>query len=282
VGNWFQIEKIGKYDIMSLMEMIIDGYHINYKVTGDGPKTFVILQGWGTNCELYDIVAKVVTSLNEDAEKEKQYKVIQFDLPGFGRSDEPREAWDVDAYTDFFVQFMKELGIANAVLFGHSYGGRIIIKLLNRSNLPFAVDKIILNDAAGIMPKRTAKQNFKVKRYKVLKKFLLSKPIHAMFPDMIDYWKSQQGSADYRAASAMMKQCLVKAVNEDLTELLPNIKQDTLLIWGDNDTATPLSDGKTMEELIPNSGLVVFEGAGHYSFLEKPQLFNQVLTSYLK
>ena len=52
-----------------------------------------------------------------------------------------------------------------------------------------------------------------------------------------------------------MRQCLVKAVNEDLTDHLPNIKADTLLIWGDMDTATPLSDGRLMEKLIPSAGL---------------------------
>lgn len=263
---------------MLVMEIKVDNYCINYKVTGNGPRNLVILQGWGTDCNIYDSIAKLVTS----SQFEDMYRVIQFDLPGFGHSEEPREAWDVDAYTDFFIKFMEALEIKEAILLGHSYGGRIIIKLANRESIPFTIEKIILVDSAGIMPKRSPKQIRKVKRYKALKKILLSKPVHALFPEMIDYWQGQQGSADYRAASPMMKQCMVKAVNEDLTELLPGIKQDTLLIWGEKDTATPLSDAKTMEELIPGAGLCVIEEVGHYSFLENMPKFNAIITSYLK
>ena len=75
---------------------------------------------------------------------------------------------------------------------------------------------------------------------------------------------------------------MVMAVNEDLTDLLPLVRQDTLLIWGDRDTATPISDGKLMEERIPNSGLCVLEGCGHFSFLEKPSQFRSIMRSYFE
>ena len=80
----------------------------------------------------------------------------------------------------------------------------------------------------------------------------------------------------------MMRQCMVMAVNEDLTELLPRIKQDTLLIWGDKDTATPISDGKLMEERIQGSGLAVLKGCGHFSFLESPAVFKSIMRSYFE
>ena len=239
------------------MVIQIDNLNINYKITGDGPENFVILQGWGTDCDIYDSVARCVL-----ASAEGRFRVIQFDLPGFGGSD--------------------ELEIKKATLYGHSFGGRIIIKLLNKKPCPIEVTKIILNDAAGIMPKRSPKQLRKIKRYKILKKILMSKPVHALFPDMIDYWASVQGSADYRAASPMMKKCLVKAVNEDLTDLLQGIDKDTLLVWGDKDTATPIEDAHTMEKLIPNAGLAVIEGVGHYSFIENAPMFNSILSTYLR
>ena len=71
-------------------------------------------------------------------------------------------------------------------------------------------------------------------------------------------------------------------VNEDLKDLLPNIKQSTLLIWGTADTATPLSDAKLMEQLLPDAGLAEIPGVGHYSFLENPALFNAIISSFLK
>lgn len=254
------------------MTIEINGYKINYKITGESERTLVILQGWGTKLEVYDSIANYVKD---------GYRVVQFDMPGFGGSDEPRESWDVDGYVDFFIDFMKALGIMHATLLGHSYGGRVIIKLANRENLPFTINNIILVDAAGIKAKLTGKQKRKVRRYKILKKIVRWKPIHAMFPELIDDWKSRQGSADYRNASPRMKECMVKAINEDLTELLPGIRQEVLLIWGDADTATPLSDGKLMEKLIPNNGLVVLSPAGHFSFLEQPTVFRNVIRSYL-
>ena len=72
------------------------------------------------------------------------------------------------------------------------------------------------------------------------------------------------------------------AVNEDLRELMPKIKQETLLIWGDRDTATPIGDAKIMEEKIPHAGLVVLEGTGHFSFLEKPAVFRNVVKNYFQ
>lgn len=255
------------------MNIEVNGYNICYKITGEGDSTVVMLQGWGTHLGVYDSVAD---SINEE------YQFVQFDFPGFGGSDEPREPWNVDAYADFFCDFMKQMNIKKATLIGHSYGGRVIIKLANRSNLPFEIEKIVLIDSAGVLPKRSFAQKVKIKRYKLLKKFLNLNVIYYLFPELIDDWRSRQGSADYRNASPMMRQCLVMAVNEDLSELLPGIRQETLLIWGDKDTATPISDARLMEERIPNSGLAILEGTGHFSFLEQPVVFKNIMKSYFK
>lgn len=255
------------------MNIEVDGYNICYKISGEGEQTAVMLQGWGTDLGVYDSVA---SSINE------KYRFVQFDLPGFGGSDEPREPWSVDDYADFFCKFMEALGIKKATLIGHSYGGRMIIKLAARDNIPFEIEKIVLIDSAGIMPKRTFKQKFRTKRYKVLRRILNFKPIHFMFPEVIDDWNSRQGSADYRNASPIMKICLIKAVNEDLTDLLPKIKQETLLIWGDRDTATPIADANKMDELIPDSGLAVIKGTGHFSFLEQPTVFRNIMRAYFQ
>lgn len=255
------------------MEIIVDGYKISYKITGDGEETVVILQGWGTEFSVYDPVAACINS---------QYRVVQFDLPGFGASEEPREAWDVDAYADFFLKLMDALKIRKAVLLGHSYGGRVIIKLASREALPLEISRIVLVDSAGILPKRTWRQKMRVRRYKVLKKLVSLKLVYKMCPELIDEWRSRQGSEDYRNATPMMRQCMVKAVNEDLTALLPKIRQETLLIWGDLDTATPIADAKLMEERLPDAGLAVIPGAGHFCFLEKPAQFAGIMRSYFR
>ena len=255
------------------MNINIDGYNIKYKITGSGRETVVILQGWGTHMEVYNMVADILG---------EKYRVVQFDLPGFGDSDEPREAWNVDAYADFFCIFMKGMGIEKATLIGHSYGGRIIIKLAAREQIPFEIQKLVLIDSAGILPKKTARQKLNIYKYKILKKIFNVKIIYALFPELVDDWRSRQGSADYKNASEMMRKCLVMAVNEDLTHLLSFIKQDTLLVWGDTDTATPLHDAKIMEKEIKKSGLVVLQNAGHFSFLDQPAMFKNIIRSYFK
>jgi pimeloyl-ACP methyl ester carboxylesterase len=264
-------ERRGIISFYIIMNIVVDGYNICYKITGDGENTVVMLQGWGTDLGVYDSVANTIN---------EEYRFVQFDFPGFGGSDEPREPWNVDAYADFFCKFMQALQIKKATLIGHSYGGRVIIKLANRNNIPFEIEKIVLIDSAGVLPKKTFHQKFKIKKYKILKQFLNLKIVYFLFPELIDDWRSRQGSADYRNATPMMRQCLVMAVNEDLTELLSGIRQETLLIWGDKDTATPISDAKLMEEKIPNSGLAVIEGTGHFSFLEQPTVFKNIMRSY--
>ncbi len=258
------------------MNIEVDGYNISYKISGEGPRNVVILQGWGTDLGVYD---SFIPAIGEG------YRVIQFDFPGFGGSDEPREPWNVDAYAAFFVRFMQALGIDKATLIGHSYGGRVILKLaagtqMNEADFSFEIERIVLVDSAGIMPKRSASQKAKIRRYKILKKILNTNFIYTLFPEIIDDWRSPQGSADYRNASEMMRKCLVMAVNEDLTELLPKVKQEVLLIWGDADTATPIADAKLMEERIPNAGLAVIPGAGHFCFLEKPAVFHGIMRAY--
>ncbi len=84
------------------MNIDIDGYNIKVKITGAGEETCVMLQGWGTTLEVYDSVAD---ALND------RYRFIQFDLPGFGGSDEPREPWNVDAYSLSFSMYSSRLSI---------------------------------------------------------------------------------------------------------------------------------------------------------------------------
>ena len=103
-----------------------------------------------------------------------------------------------------------------------------------------------------------------------------------LFPNALENLRKKNGSADYNAASPIMRQTLVKVVNEDLQHLMPNVTAPTLLVWGTADDATPLSDAKIMEKLMPEAGLVTFEGAGHYSFLERRDQFLRVLASFMK
>lgn len=255
------------------MFLDVKGYKTFYKITGSGDRAVVLLQGWGTSCEIYNSVAASI---------QEKYKVIQLDFPGFGASEEPREAWSVDDYADFFIEFMQKLNISSATLWGHSYGGRVIIKLVSRKNIPFTIERVVLVDSAGVLPKKTLRQKFRIAKYKMVKKIFNLNIVYNLFKELIDEWRSRQGSEDYRNASPVMRQCLVKAVNEDLTPLFRDNKLDTLLIWGNLDKATPLSDAKLMEKYMERSGLAVIEGTGHFCFLEKPVVFSKIMKSYFE
>ncbi len=202
-------------------------------------------------------------------------EVYSLDLPGFGESDEPKEVWNVDRYVDMVVSFIEKLGIKEISLLGHSFGGRIIIKLVNRKNLNFKINKIILVDSAGIRHelKKTTKQKIYKFAFPIVKK---------ISPKLLNYIKTKVGSEDYRNATPMMRDILVTTINEDLSSLIPNIENSTLLIWGENDTATPYCDAEFMNKNIKDSGIVKIKNSGHFSFLDEPYLVNKVLESFLK
>ena len=79
-----------------------------------------------------------------------------------------------------------------------------------------------------------------------------------------------------------MRTIMVRVVNEDLTEYLKDIAVPTLLIWGDKDDATPLSDAELMEKLIPDAGLCTLSGAGHFSYLDRPGDFGVIANKFLE
>lgn len=253
------------------METIVNGIKVNYIDEGSGD-IVVFLQGWGTNLDIYKKVINKLSSTN---------RIIALDFPGFGKTPEPPTAWDVNDYTNFTLAFFEKLKLDNVILMGHSFGGRVIIRLMNKENRKFKVKKIVLLDSAGIKAKVTTKKKLKQKWFKFCKKAAGSKVGMKLFPGAVDRMKNKYGSADYRKASPLMKQVLVKTISEDLTDMLPNINVPTLLVWGDMDTATPLSDARIMEEKIPDAGLVILKNTGHYSFLEDFYTFSRVIDSFL-
>ena len=90
------------------------------------------------------------------------------------------------------------------------------------------------------------------------------------------------GSRDYNALDAEMRQTFVKVVNQDLTDLYGCFRASTLLIWGDEDTETPLWMAKEMEQRIPDAGLVILEGGTHFAYLEQIGRFNVIVRQFLK
>jgi pimeloyl-ACP methyl ester carboxylesterase len=88
-------------------------------------------------------------------------------------------------------------------------------------------------------------------------------------------------SPDYSNAGPL-RETFVKLVNEDLTPILPQVTAPTLLVWGADDTETPLSSARVMERLIPQARLVVFQNAGHFSYLDQYGKFRLIVRQFLR
>ena len=247
----------------------IDNYDINYIDEGSGD-VVLLLHGWGSNLESFNSLIYLL---------KKKYRVLAFDYPGFGKSSSLLKSFSVDDYVDITIRFIESFDIKKLTLIGHSYGGRIIIKLNSKNNLPFEIVKNVLIDAAGIKDKKDFKTKIKINVFKTLKNIVYKLPIADSKKRNMEYYlKSKFGSGDYTKASKVMQGTLVKSVNEDLTEYLKNMKE-TLIIWGDNDKVTPIWMAKIMESEIKNSGLVVLKG-GHFSYIDDMVTFNRVIESY--
>ncbi len=244
---------------------------IAYTFTPGAGAPVVIMHGWGCSRRTVASIEATARSLGRP--------VLNVDFPGFGESPEPARVWGTDDYSQAIEALLNHLNIgSDAVLLGHSFGGRVAITIASRR----PVGKVVLVDAAGVKPRRSLKYYLKVYSFKAQKHLLRMLLGRQRAEQRLNRLRAKAGSSDYADASPRMRQILSRVVNEDLTGLMPLIKAPTLLIWGEADTATPLSDAKTMERLIPDAGLVSFAGAGHYSFLDRPGQFAAVLTSFLQ
>lgn len=252
------------------MEAVIDGLKIEYTEQGSGIPV-LLLHGWGSS---YDVYRGIMGALSD------RCRLVAVNFPGCGGSETMSEPWNVDDYCDFVVKFIEAVGLEDPILIGHSHGGRVIMKLAGTGRL--SPPKIVFLDAAGLIPKKSMRQRMRARSFKMIKGVLTLPLVRNFSGGLLDKARRHYGSADYNAAPEVLRKTMVSLVNTDLRDLLPNIKCPTLLIWGENDTATPLEDAKTIESLVPDAGLCVIKGTGHYSFCERPYEAHAILQSFIK
>ncbi len=210
----------------------------------------------------------------------QNFKVYLVDVVGFGKSDLPEHPLSSDDFGNFLKEFLEKLNIVNPILIGHSNGGRCIINAVGRGIVN--AKRIVLIDSAGLKPKRTLKYYLKVGFFKTGKVVLNLLPNTKSIKKFKEKLRNNVGSSDYQASANVLKETMKIILNEDCTNLLPNIKVPTLLIWGSLDRATPIKDAKKMEQLIPDCGLVEYPNSTHFSYLENINNCNLVLNEFLK
>lgn len=252
------------------METVIDGIKINYIEKGEGPAV-LMLHGWGSSASLYGSIINLLSS---------KYRVVAPDFPGCGTSGIMDRPWTVDDYCDFVLKFCSKVQIENPVLIGHSHGGRVIMKLVGDALI--SPPKVILLDSAGLIPKKSFKKKVKIFTFKTVKRILTLPLIRRYSGKALERARNHFGSADYKSANEVLRKTMVNVVNTDLRHLLNRFSCPTLLIWGENDTDTPLRDAKIIEKLIPDCGLCVIKNASHFAFLDNAVMTAAILKSFLK
>ncbi|MGA1190719.1 MAG: alpha/beta fold hydrolase [Bdellovibrionota bacterium] len=238
-----------------------------------GAKTVVMLHGWGAHRGLFD---RAAAALHQNG----TVRVLTVDFPGFGGSETPRTVWQVDDFVTFLVDVLDALQIPQVdMLVGHSHGGRVSLKsAVSQSE---RIRKLLLIGSAGVRLPLSFRKRLRVLIFKVCKKLVTLIYWRVTQRERAMQWLREQfGSADYRAAGAM-RDTMISVIREDLTPILSQIRQPTLLIWGADDTDTPLRAARILESCIPDAGLVIWEKAGHYAFLDRPDQFDRVSLHFL-
>jgi len=226
----------------------------------------VILHGWQSSKEKWNKVKEII--------EEKGVKVIIPDLPGFKPETKLDYPWNLSDYLDWienFIEEKKNLGdlIEPFFLLGHSFGGRVSIKLA--LNHPEKLRGLILVSSAGIRNKKMlASKLILLNKLSFLPGYLLLRKA---------FYKFVIRRTDYLRVEGVMKETFKKIIKEDLSVFLSKIKVKTLILWGKKDKVTPVSNAYLMKKKIEGSELKILENIGHTPYLEDPKtLANEILT----
>jgi pimeloyl-ACP methyl ester carboxylesterase len=195
-----------------------------------------------------------------------ELSAVALDLPGFGATPPPPEAWGSADYAAAIGPVLSELHLP-AVVVGHSFGGRVAVHLAAAQ--PDRVRALVLT---GVPLLRAAGSGSPALRYRI------GRALHArglIGESRMEALRQRYGSADYRASTGVMREVLVRTVSESYEEQLRAVTCPVELVWGDDDTEAPLSMAQTAAELIGRSRLTVCRGAGHLVPLTAPEALRQ-------
>lgn len=247
---------MGVFCYTILMKVIVDNLAVEYRDEGSG-QVMLLLHGWQDSLRTFDAITEIL--------KDK-YRIVRLDMPGFGQTELPKTTWEVQDYVEFVQSFIEKLNLDVSHIIGHSFGGRVAIKGVATD--VFSPKNLILINTAGFTKDKTFRNRIVAELARLIRKPMVILPSNARNKIRKKFY--EKIGSDYHSAGPM-REIFVKVINEDLSLCAKSIDVPTLLIWGKNDTATPLTDGKRFNELIEGSKLEVIKDAGHFVHRENPK-----------
>ena len=225
---------------------------LNTSQLGKSGHPLIMLHGWGQNLQSLQPMGELLATRSQ---------VHLIDQPGFGKSPPPPEDWDTAQYADRIYEYLDAQGIESADLLGHSFGGRVSLRLAHK--YPQMVRSITLINSGGLQRQRTLQQSLRTQWVRNIRNTCKLSPLYR---DELLTWHTQKyGSRDYLNAGKM-RGTLVKTVSEDLTEIARQIMSPVLLLWGEADTETPVEMGHRYHSLFANSELITIPHRDHFMF----------------
>ena len=264
----------------------INGMQVHYRDEGKG-FPIVLVHGTASSLHTWNDWTIALT---------KDHRVIRMDLPAFGLTGPNKDAdYSIEAYTQFLQQFLSKIKLDKFYLVGNSLGGNIAWNYA--AEYPEQVEKLILLDASGLPTNKPQPAIFKMAKTPVLNslflyvtpKFFIKKNMEQVYADKTKITNALSTRYHKMALRVGNRQAFIDRAKIDFrlgekenSAKLKSIKIPTLLIWGAKDTWIPLENGKRMNNIIPNSILVVLENSGHVPMEENPKESFEVLNSFLK
>lgn len=263
----------------------IDGLVEQIEITTDSIKTAYLSSGNGSPVIfLHGAGAGAITWYPTIGNIAKGFHVIVPDIVGYGESDKPLARYDRPYFSNWLKNFLKELKISKAHIVGLSQGGAIALQFTIDN--PNMVDKLVLVDSAGLGAKvsfwpfvgilwmnnfPSSMANRFNSRY-ILHNPSKRDPNHSLYS--IAVLKDKGGKNAF-------KQGRGAAVSKVSEELLIQIKNDTLIIWGKYDKLFPFEYGEAASKILPNAKFSLIQDAGHLPQIDQPEIFNKILVNFL-
>ncbi len=246
------------------------------QVDGEGDLVVLLMHGWGRSSADY----AEVRNLLSQSEAFSDLKIIAVDLPGFGSSPPPKSAFSTYDYGRYMTELLSEIktskvGGKGVVIVGHSFGGRVTLQMAAHDMVP-GLGGIVLIGTPLIRKNAQSKVATSIKVARKLRS------LGILSEEKMEELRKKYGSEDYRNARGVMREILVKSVNEDYRSLLPKVDIDTTLLFGELDQVTSITQASVALTMMPKATLVSLPGVGHMLPLQDPSSVSESILNHVR